>query len=681
MTNTYLTGNPLGSMAPKDLFDNASNFDDFSLSPLPSFLDRFSKRRKTIAGMEADFDAFLVSSGDVWIGDYAAGLVFSARNQYMVRDGILYRIAPGVELPYTTTGNWALEQSNFVVIKSGLTVISVKDFGVVGDGVTNDGPALNNAIAYMRSKLTDTSKAMTLDLAGLTCATDVSIDATGLISWGWQIVNGTIFGRCTGKAVLDMIGSRGGKIDLVIDGDPVNMPSVGIQAARSGTAQYAFCDNMLWNNVTTQGFFSLAGVHTYGQETTTYNHCRFWNYNKDGLAAIHTGYSSFPMASDYMTPITGATSYINNKYINCDYRYLPVAGIGAITNITKANPAVVTSAGHPFVNGDEIVIGFVAGMTEVNNITATVSGVTADTFNLVGVNSTGYGAYTSGGMAIASQTVPTVYFARGEQHHFDTCYIVNYGNHSLQVDFIDPGHVPKSLWLDVLFEGIGSISHVEFTNVSGTKVMHDFKLSTYNMHCRDYLMGHTGSGLDIVSMYGVEITAQSRSVSSAPLLDLYSKFAMYDADVSTVNTGMFDPLEMGANYIGVASWLNGQSTSYNSQFISYLDGEYTPTIASTLGAIGSYTATGYQRRVGNLVFFNATITVSDNGTGAGTLVFTLPTESAVDAIFAGRLTTGAGSMLQGIASPGSVQCQVFKYDNSYPAVSGSVLKMSGSYVA
>lgn len=45
--NTYLTGNPLGSTAVKDLYDNASNIDDFVNGPEFAYPDRFNVARKS----------------------------------------------------------------------------------------------------------------------------------------------------------------------------------------------------------------------------------------------------------------------------------------------------------------------------------------------------------------------------------------------------------------------------------------------------------------------------------------------------------------------------------------------------------------------------------------------------------------------------------------------------------
>lgn len=71
-----------------------------------------------------------------------------------------------------------------------------------------------------------------------------------------------------------------------------------------------------------------------------------------------------------------------------------------ITGITQANPAVVTtSAAHNFNNGDKIYIENVVGMTEVNDVEFTIANVTSTTFELSGVDSSAYTAYSSAGNA------------------------------------------------------------------------------------------------------------------------------------------------------------------------------------------------------------------------------------------------------------------------------------------
>lgn len=76
-----------------------------------------------------------------------------------------------------------------------------------------------------------------------------------------------------------------------------------------------------------------------------------------------------------------------------------------ITAATQADPVVITSVGHGYVNGDYVLISGVVGMTEINNKIFLIDNATVDTFSLKygpdqhDVDGTGYAAYTSGGIA------------------------------------------------------------------------------------------------------------------------------------------------------------------------------------------------------------------------------------------------------------------------------------------
>lgn len=84
--------------------------------------------------------------------------------------------------------------------------------------------------------------------------------------------------------------------------------------------------------------------------------------------------------------------------------------IAYIQNVTKANPAVVTTTQDNFLTeGIEITITNVLGMTELNGNTFYANIISSNSFSLYSdaglttpVNSTGYGTYTSGGRIIAA---------------------------------------------------------------------------------------------------------------------------------------------------------------------------------------------------------------------------------------------------------------------------------------
>lgn len=119
--------NPVGSTQPKDLSDNAQVLDKLVVGTGPSVVDRLGRLRYSWAGMEyefqnaqdgrdAEFQQFLGSLGYAWVGDYAAGVVFNRRNEYTVRDGVLYRPAASAALPLVMTGTWATDQPKLVVM-------------------------------------------------------------------------------------------------------------------------------------------------------------------------------------------------------------------------------------------------------------------------------------------------------------------------------------------------------------------------------------------------------------------------------------------------------------------------------------------------------------------------------------------------------------------------------------
>lgn len=72
-----------------------------------------------------------------------------------------------------------------------------------------------------------------------------------------------------------------------------------------------------------------------------------------------------------------------------------IASAKTITAITQASPAVVSSTAHGYSNGD-IVYLEVQGMRQVNERAFRVAGVTTDTFQLEGIDSTSFDAFTSG---------------------------------------------------------------------------------------------------------------------------------------------------------------------------------------------------------------------------------------------------------------------------------------------
>ena len=87
-----------------------------------------------------------------------------------------------------------------------------------------------------------------------------------------------------------------------------------------------------------------------------------------------------------------------------------------ITAVTQANPAVITVAATTnLANGDEVIISGIVGMTELNGRQVKLAGASGSTFQLVdpttgdNINSTGFGAYVSGGTLVEVYEIATQY--------------------------------------------------------------------------------------------------------------------------------------------------------------------------------------------------------------------------------------------------------------------------------
>jgi len=69
-----------------------------------------------------------------------------------------------------------------------------------------------------------------------------------------------------------------------------------------------------------------------------------------------------------------------------------------VTGITKANPGVVTSAGHGFVNGQKVIFQIGQGRDSMHQLhfkVCTVANKTTDTFELSGLNTTGFSTFAA----------------------------------------------------------------------------------------------------------------------------------------------------------------------------------------------------------------------------------------------------------------------------------------------
>jgi hypothetical protein len=106
---------------------------------------------------------------------------------------------------------------------------------------------------------------------------------------------------------------------------------------------------------------------------------------------------------------------------------------------------------------------------------------------------------------------------------------------------------------------------------------------------------------------------------------------------------------------------------------------YTPTLSVSSGAFTTASATGAYRQIGKTVFFRAAITITTNGTAAGTLQFSLPAPANATFVFMGREDAVSGALL--VAKSLGANASIFTAANAYPGGNGTVLIASGVYEA
>lgn len=147
-------------------------------------------------------------------------------------------------------------------------------------------------------------------------------------------------------------------------------------------AYKASCANIVPNSDPSTGFTIYANSHGVSAGD------KFYLYGVEGSSF----FNDLQFEADSVTE--------NSISVDLDIRSYGIA----ITGITQANPGVVTAVSHNFNNGDQVYITNVSGMTEVNGNVFTVANKTDDTFELSGVNTTTFTAYTTGGYVFDAYT-------------------------------------------------------------------------------------------------------------------------------------------------------------------------------------------------------------------------------------------------------------------------------------
>lgn len=123
-------------------------------------------------------------------------------------------------------------------------------------------------------------------------------------------------------------------------------------------------------------------------------------YTSDGYPNCGKTGSGVPLAKTTHNGQACGIADLNGNMWEISLGITCIAATKSITAITQGNPCQITAAAHGLTTGQAVMILAVGGMTQLNDKVFTVTVVDVNNFRL-NVDSSAFGAYTSGGTATA----------------------------------------------------------------------------------------------------------------------------------------------------------------------------------------------------------------------------------------------------------------------------------------
>ncbi|KCB41272.1 pectate lyase family protein [Bordetella hinzii 5132] len=308
--------------------------------------------RTLTADMEDQFQAFLLSSGYQDLGDYAAGLQITTRNQIFWRDGELYRAAATLSLPYTASGDWEAEGESFVAVgdaalrqeiaqPSGSTMVgfqqlgsgavsrsaqdkmrdavSVRDFGEVGDGVADDTAVFALALATSAKRVYVPEGVHILE--GLSIPAGKTLFGPGTLKWK----------DAAASPMLTLAGASSGIEGLTLDGNGPAQ-SLDLVMVVTAAAPRAFIKDCLVTN----GRYKFLLTDVAASPGVSVTGCRFQDWGTVTSCDVLGFRSPRPVASTNRFEGIGDGHCIRLGLYELDDTSVPVSG-GVVAGNTFRN--------------------------------------------------------------------------------------------------------------------------------------------------------------------------------------------------------------------------------------------------------------------------------------------------------------------------------------------------------
>lgn len=142
------------------------------------------------------------------------------------------------------------------------------------------------------------------------------------------------------------------------------------------------------------------------------------------------------------------------------------------------------------------------------------------------------------------------------------------------------------------------------------------------------------------------------------------------------------------------TWVDNNTPAINASNLNKMEqgifdatevvGSFTPTVYSDSGTITSHIASGIFTKIGRLVTVHITVSITDAGTGVGSLnVGALPYTALTgrNYIGYGRVDVTTGKMCQGSLLSGGNSVAIKDYSNATVIATNAIISFTVTYVA
>lgn len=235
----------------------------------------------------------------------------------------------------------------------------------------------------------------------------------------------------------------------------------------------------------------------------------------------------------------------------------------------------------------------------------------------------------------------------------------------------------NNAWGDILNDnGLSMIDQaldgVIAFSLSGSKTLTTANGSSDEARCR--VLNITGGSGGTVTIPNVEKSYVVRNASTAAVT-----FTTGSGTTCTVPTNSWAIVTCeGGNVcrsIAIQPW-DADLDAVASSGVGGPWTSYSPGIAAQSGSITSASSSGWYRQVGKVVFLQINATITNNGTGAGHIIFSLPFAAPRDQAISGINIIGSTGLCGRVFN---TFITLTKTDGTYPGANGANLILNGTY--